>query len=196
MSPNPCLYSFYRLGNPMMIWGSWLSGSGCFQFCPCLADGPWGSGGRSTWTVFFACSSCSCSASLSIRFGFEFWLEVVSDGPRVLGGQSACSPRTVHFSGFASSGSVGFNEQSAAQDGRSARACVLCFLVRFLSSLLVLPRVLQGIVPRTRGWSITSLSWRLVCDSINRLCVTGIWLGYRSGSLRRIFTSSYSLPPL
>jgi hypothetical protein len=54
-------------------------------------------------------------------------LEVVSDspqqradGPRVPGGQSACSPRTVRFSGFASGGSVGFNEQSAAQAGRSA----------------------------------------------------------------------------
>jgi hypothetical protein len=35
--------------------------------------------------------------------------------------------------------------------GRSARACVLCFLVRFLPSFLVLPRVLQGIVPMTRG---------------------------------------------
>jgi hypothetical protein len=35
----------------------------------------------------------------------------------------------------------------------------------------------------------------LVCDSIHRLCVTGIRLGYRPGSLRRIFTGSYSLPP-
>jgi hypothetical protein len=39
------------------------------------------------------------------------------------------------------------------------------------------------------------LSWRLVCDSIHRLCVTGIWLGHRPGSLGRIFTGSYSLPP-
>jgi hypothetical protein len=76
---------------------------------------------------FVACSSCSCSASLSIRFGFEFWLEVVSespqqraDDPRVPGGQSACSPRTVRFLGFATGGSVGFNGQSAAQAGRSA----------------------------------------------------------------------------
>jgi hypothetical protein len=35
--------------------------------------------------------------------------------------------------------------------GRSARACVLCFLVRFLPFFLVLPRVLQGIVPKTGG---------------------------------------------
>jgi hypothetical protein len=59
----------------------------------------------------------------------------------------------------------------------------------------VLPRVLQGIVPKARGWSITLLSWRLVCDLIHRLCVTGIWLGYRPSSLGRIFTGSYSLPP-
>jgi hypothetical protein len=82
--------------------------------------------GQSASTVFFACSSCSYSASLSIRFGFEFWLEVVSDSlqqwadsPRVPGGQSTCSPRTVHFSGFATGGSVGFNGQSAAQAGQS-----------------------------------------------------------------------------
>jgi hypothetical protein len=122
--------------------------------------------------VFVRCSSCSFLPFVSIRREFEFWLDEVSDspqqradGPRVPGGQSACSPRTVRFSRFASGGSVGFNGQSAALAGRSAVpvrtsavhwrtvrvARVLCFLVRFLSSLLVLPRVLQGIVPRTRG---------------------------------------------
>jgi hypothetical protein len=65
--------------------------------------------------------------SLSIRRDFEFWLDGVSDGPqqradgpRMPSGQSACSPRTVRFSRFASGGSVGFNGQSAAQAGRSA----------------------------------------------------------------------------
>jgi hypothetical protein len=43
-----------------------------------------------------------------------------ADGPRVPGRQSACSPRTVRFSGFATGGSVGFNGQSAAQARRSA----------------------------------------------------------------------------
>jgi hypothetical protein len=43
-----------------------------------------------------------------------------ADSPRVPGGQSAYSPRTVRFSGFAAGGSVGFNGQSAAQAGRSA----------------------------------------------------------------------------
>jgi hypothetical protein len=45
--------------------------------------------------MFVACSSCSCSASLSIRGVFEFWLDEVSDGPRVLGGRSAGAWRTV-----------------------------------------------------------------------------------------------------
>jgi hypothetical protein len=55
---------------------------------------------------FFLCSSCSFSALLLIRRGFEFSLGKVSDspqqradGPRVPGGQSACSPRTVRYSG-------------------------------------------------------------------------------------------------
>jgi hypothetical protein len=114
-------------------------------------------------------------------------LEVVSDspqkradGPRVPGGQSACSPRTVCFSGFTTEGSVVFNRQSVAQAERSAvpvrivRGTLadgprgpcgqsaplgrtvrqsLCDLLlgSILPSLLVLPRVLQGIVPRTRG---------------------------------------------
>jgi hypothetical protein len=37
-----------------------------------------------------------------------------ADSPRVPSRQSACSPRTVRFSGFASGGSVGFNGQFAA----------------------------------------------------------------------------------
>jgi hypothetical protein len=66
-----------------------------FLLCPCLADGPCGPGGRSAPCVFVACSSCSFSASLSIRGVFEFWLDEVSDGPRVLGGRSAGAWRTV-----------------------------------------------------------------------------------------------------
>jgi hypothetical protein len=56
-------------------------------------------------------------------FGWEKFRTVRvcrADSPRVPGGQSACSPRTVRFSGFASGGSVGFNRQSAAQVGRSS----------------------------------------------------------------------------
>jgi hypothetical protein len=43
-----------------------------------------------------------------------------ADSPRVPGGRSACSPRTIRFSGFATGGSVGFKGQSAAQARRSA----------------------------------------------------------------------------
>jgi hypothetical protein len=43
-----------------------------------------------------------------------------ADGPRVPGGQSACSPRMVHFSRFATRGSARFNGRSAAQAGQSA----------------------------------------------------------------------------
>jgi hypothetical protein len=43
-----------------------------------------------------------------------------ADGPRVPGGQSACSPWTVRFSRFATGGSVHFNGRSAAQAGQSA----------------------------------------------------------------------------
>jgi hypothetical protein len=70
-------------------------GSSSFQFCSCLADSPRGPGGRSARIVFVVCSSCSCSALLSIRGVFNFWLGEVSDGPRVPGRQSACAWQTV-----------------------------------------------------------------------------------------------------
>jgi hypothetical protein len=89
----------------MIIWGSWPSRSGVFLFCPQGADGPRGVGGRAARVLFVGCSSCSCSPFVSIRRGFEFSLGKVSDspqqwadGPRVPGGQSACSPRTVRYS--------------------------------------------------------------------------------------------------
>jgi hypothetical protein len=103
-----------------------------------------------------------------------------ADGPRVPGGQSACSPRTVRYSGsslevlFALTDGPRLRLDSPRQGcgqsavpcqtvraaiadsprclaGRSARGCQLCFSVRFLPPFLVLPRVLQGIVPKTRG---------------------------------------------
>jgi hypothetical protein len=43
-----------------------------------------------------------------------------ADSPRVPGGQSACSPRTVRYSRCVFGGSVSFFGQSAAQAGRSA----------------------------------------------------------------------------
>jgi hypothetical protein len=78
--------------------------------------------GRSTRSVFFPCSSCSCPASFSIRRGFEFSLGEVSDGPRVPGGQSAGAWRTVRvlpadgpLFGVVSGGSVSFFGRSVAQ---------------------------------------------------------------------------------
>jgi hypothetical protein len=94
--------------------------SSSFLLCPQGVDSPRACGGRSAAWLFVVCSSCSCSPSFSIHCAFEFWLGEVSDSPRVPSGQSAFSPRTVRFSGFASGGSVGFNGQSAAQAGRSA----------------------------------------------------------------------------
>jgi hypothetical protein len=64
------------------------------------------------------------------------------DGPRCVRGQSAEAGWTVR---------VACADGPSLLAGRSARACALCFLVRFLPSSLVLPRVLQGIVPKTRG---------------------------------------------
>jgi hypothetical protein len=52
-------------------------------------DSPRVPGGPSAGSVFFACSSCSCSSSFSIRFVFEFWLVEVSDSPQQRRGQSA-----------------------------------------------------------------------------------------------------------
>jgi hypothetical protein len=69
--------------------------SGIFLFCPRGADGPRGVGERSARVLFVGCSSCSCSPVVSIRRGFEFLLDEVSDGPRVPGGQSAGALRTV-----------------------------------------------------------------------------------------------------
>jgi hypothetical protein len=61
--------------------------------------------------------------NLVLSFGWTRFRTVRSrgtDSPRVPGGRSACSPRTVRFSGFATGGSVGFFGQSAAQAGQSA----------------------------------------------------------------------------
>jgi hypothetical protein len=63
------------------------------------------------------------------------------DSPRCWCGRSAASGRTVR---------VASADSPPLLAARSARACVLCFLVRFLPPF-VLPRVLQGIVPKTRG---------------------------------------------
>jgi hypothetical protein len=57
-----------------------------------LTDSPRGADGQSAGVEFVA---CSCLASLSIRFGFKFWLGEVSDGPQQRRGQSAGAWRMV-----------------------------------------------------------------------------------------------------
>jgi hypothetical protein len=142
----------------------------------CLADSPRSPRGRS---VIRGCYWRFCLLFRTVRGSGP-------DGTRCGCGQSAAASPTV---------SVARADSPPLLARRSAKAWLVCSLVRFLPPSFVLPRVLQGIVQKTWGWSITSLSWRLMCDSIHRSCVTGICLGYRPGSLRRIFTASYSLPP-
>jgi hypothetical protein len=64
------------------------------------------------------------------------------DSPQGWRGRSAASGRTVREASA---------DGPPLLAGRSARACVLCFLVRFFPFFLVLPCVLQGIVPRATG---------------------------------------------
>jgi hypothetical protein len=165
--------------------GVLTSGSSSFQFCSCLADGPRGPSGWSASTVFFACSSCSCSASLSIRFVLGFRCSRFADGPSFSSGQSGTRTdgppglrgRSV-FLGSVLVVLLSLTDGSWLPAGRSA--CLLrtvrgtwpdcprglCgqsappgWTVRprltalFLGSIpfpsFVLPRVLQGIVPKT-----------------------------------------------
>jgi hypothetical protein len=118
------------------------------------ADGLRVPGGRS------ACSLRTVRYSrLSLEVLFAF-----SDGPRRRAGRSAMSVRTVR--GSRPDGPRDPCGRSAPP-GRTVRPTwpdgppePVCFVHWFDSSLpsFVLPRVLQGIVPKTRGWSITSLS--------------------------------------
>jgi hypothetical protein len=90
-------------------------------------DGPRGACGRSARSVFLPCSLCSCLVSSLIRHGFEFSLGKVSDspqqredGPRVPGGQSACSPRTVRYSGSSLEVLCVLSDGSRRRAGQSA----------------------------------------------------------------------------
>jgi hypothetical protein len=85
-----------------------------------VADGP---RGQSSSRVRRVLARLHFRSVLVSSFGWKRFQTVRSSGadsPRLPGGQSACSPRTVRFSGFATGGSVGFNGQSEAQAGRSA----------------------------------------------------------------------------
>jgi hypothetical protein len=85
-----------------------------------VADGP---RGQSSLPVHRVLAQLRFRSVLASSFGWKRFRTVRSSGadsPRVPGGQSACSPRTVRFSEFATGGSVGFNGQSEDQAGRSA----------------------------------------------------------------------------
>jgi hypothetical protein len=98
----------------------------------CLADSPRAPRGRSVFRGSLLVVLLVLTDSARPR----------PDGPPYLCGQTTVHWRTVR---------VARADSPPLLAGWSSRACELCFLVRFLSSLLVLPRVLQGIVPRTRG---------------------------------------------
>jgi hypothetical protein len=81
------------------------------------ADGPCGCYSSS---VLRALARLSFRSVVALSFGWTKFQTVRvyrADGPRVPSGQSACSPRTVRFSRFATGGSVRFNGRSAAQAG-------------------------------------------------------------------------------
>jgi hypothetical protein len=85
-----------------------------------VTDGPCG---QSLSRVRRVLSRLRFRSVLVSSFGWKRFRTVRSSGadsPRVPGVQSACSQRTVHFSGFATGGSICFNGQSEAQAGRSA----------------------------------------------------------------------------
>jgi hypothetical protein len=104
--------------------GAWRTVRGC------LADSPRAPRGRSV----------ICSASLEVLLPFSDSPRLRLDGPRQGCGHSAIPCRTVR---------PAFADRPPRLAGQSARAWQLCSLVRFLPPSFVLPRVLQGIVPKT-----------------------------------------------
>jgi hypothetical protein len=87
--------------------------------------------GRSAWTwrtirtmrVLRVLARLCFGSAVFSSFGWAKFRTVRvcrADSPRVPGGQSACSPRTVRYSQCVSGGSVAFFGQSAAQAGWSA----------------------------------------------------------------------------
>jgi hypothetical protein len=96
----------------------------------CLADSPRAPRRRSVIR----------GASLVVLVSFSDSPQLRPDGPRKGCGQSAIPCRTVR---------VAFADRPPHLAGQSARGWQLCSLVRFLPPSFVLPRVLQGIVPKT-----------------------------------------------
>jgi hypothetical protein len=96
----------------------------------CLADSPRAPRGRCVIH----------GASLEVLLPFSDSPRLRPDGPRQGCGQSVIPCRTVH---------AAFADSLPRLAGQSARAWLLCCMVRFLPPSFVLPRVLQGIVPKT-----------------------------------------------
>jgi hypothetical protein len=96
----------------------------------CLANSPRAPRGRSVIR--------GASLEVLVSFSDSPWLR--PDGPRQGSGQSAIPCQTVR---------AAFADCLPRLAGQSARGWQLCSLVRFLPPSFVLPRVLQGIVPKT-----------------------------------------------
>jgi hypothetical protein len=89
MSPNSCLNSFYHLGDPVMDWECWLSGSSSFQFCSCLADGP---RAQCSSHVLRVLARLRFRSVLDSSFGWK-WFRTVRSSGRAVRGCLADSPR-------------------------------------------------------------------------------------------------------
>jgi hypothetical protein len=119
----------------------------CFRFCCSrFADGPSFSSRRSVARADgppgLRGLSVFLGSVLEVLFALTDGLRLRTDSPRLGCGQSVVPCRTV---------GTAIADSPPCLAGRSARGCQLCFLVRFLPPFLVLPRVLQEIVPKTRG---------------------------------------------
>jgi hypothetical protein len=96
----------------------------------CMADSPRAPRGRSVFR----------SSLLEVLLPLTDSPRPRPDGTPYLCGQPVVHWRTVR---------VARADSPPLLAGRSARAWLLCFLARFLSPPFVLPRVLQGIIPKT-----------------------------------------------
>jgi hypothetical protein len=127
MSPNSCLNSFYIWEIRWWIGSVDFRGRAVFSSVRAsqtvregLEDGPRAQCSLRVLRVLVRLRFRSV-VPLSFRWTrFRMVRVCWADSPRVPGGQSTCSPRTVRFSGFATEGSVGFNGRSAAL-GRTVR---------------------------------------------------------------------------
>jgi hypothetical protein len=96
----------------------------------CLADSPRAPCRRSVFR----------GSLLEVLLSLTDSLRPRPDGPPYLCRQSAVPWRTVRMARA---------DSPPLLDGRSARACLFCSLVRFLSPFFRASRVLQGIIPKT-----------------------------------------------